>query len=68
MRQSTVLAEDKKGAELVKRIAIERLETVLSSLSEMSVDSRNIARTGTRRAPRLMVTTIVTTEAEDKKK
>jgi len=64
-RQSAVLAEDKKGVEMVKRIAITRLETVLSSLTEMSIDARKLARSG-RRGTRLMVTAIVATEAEDK--
>jgi len=63
-RQSSVLVEDKKGVEMVKRIAVERLETVLSSLTEMSVDARKFERSG-RRGRRLMITTIVATEAED---
>lgn len=64
MRQSAVFAENSKGVEMVKRIAIERLETVLSSLSEMSEDARKLKTPRNRRAPRLLVTTIVATEAE----
>jgi len=67
LRRSAVLTDEMKGVEMIKRVAIQRLETVLSSLSEMSADSRKSKRRELRPAPQLMVTAIVATEAEDKK-
>lgn len=65
-RQSALVSADKKGGEMLKRIALNRLETVLSSLADMSVDARSLKPSERHRARRLRVTAIVATEAEDK--
>jgi hypothetical protein len=67
LRQSAIAADDKRTTEMFKRIAVARLETVLSSLSEMSADTRSNRKQKPRQSRRLLVTAIVATEAEDKK-
>jgi transcriptional regulator with XRE-family HTH domain len=67
LRQSAISADDKRTIEMLKRIAVGRLETVFSSLSEMSADTRSNRKKKTRQSRRLLVTAIVATEAEDKK-
>ena len=67
LRQGTVSADDKRAVEMLKRIAVTRLDTVFNSLAAMSVDARNDRKRKQRRSRRLLVTAIVATEAEDKK-
>lgn len=67
LRQGAISALDKRSIEMLKRIAVTRLDTVLSSLAEMSADSGAIAQKKPRDSRRLLVTAIVATEAENKK-
>jgi hypothetical protein len=67
VRQSAISAEDKRTIEMLKRIAVTRLDAVFSSLGEMSVDSEGNSNRKRHKSRRLVVTAIVATEAEDKK-
>jgi hypothetical protein len=61
------MAEDKKRIAVAKRLAVERLETVLNSLAEISSDAHRPTRQeGRNKMHRLFVTTVVATEAEEK--
>jgi hypothetical protein len=67
LRQGAISADDNRAVEMLKRVAVARLDTVFNSLAELSVDSQ-LRRTGKSRPPRrLLVTAVVATEAEDKK-
>jgi len=65
LRQGAIASNDRKNVEMLKRIAVTRIETVLKSLSELSVDSRGESKAIPKRARRLLVSAIVATEAED---
>lgn len=65
LRQGTVAADDKRAVEMLKRIAVTRIDTVFSSLAAMSADAQSNGQRKQRRSRRLLVTTIVATEAED---
>jgi hypothetical protein len=67
LRQGAISAGDRRTIEMLKRIAVTRLDTVFSSLAEMSVDSEYTKIRKKRNSRRLMVSAIVATEAEDKK-
>jgi hypothetical protein len=66
LRQGAISADDKRSIEMLKRVAVTRLDTVFSSLAEMSADSQR-EKKKTHKSRRLLVTAIVATEAEDKK-
>jgi hypothetical protein len=67
LRQSTLSADDKRAVEMLKRIAVSRLDTVFSSLAEMSADSQRPGQKKRHKLRRLLVTAVVATEAEDQK-
>jgi hypothetical protein len=67
LRQGAISAEDKRTIEMLKRIAVTRLDAVFSSLREMSVESERDSKRMRHKPRRLIVTAIVATEAEDKK-
>jgi len=67
LRQGAISADDKRTIEMLKRIAVTRLDTVFSSLAEMSADTHHGRRKRNHQSRRLLVTAIVATEAEDKK-
>jgi hypothetical protein len=67
LRQGAVAADDKRAVEMLKRIAVTRLDTVFRSLATMSVDAPSNRKRKQRRSRRLLVSAIVATEAEDKK-
>lgn len=65
-RQSSISAEGSKGVAMMKRIALERLDTVLNSLAETSADTRPARAHGkNRRTRRLLIKIIVASESED---
>jgi len=64
-RQGAVSAEGKKGIEMIKRIAIGRLETVLNSLQEISPALTQARKSSRAQTQRLLVTAIVATESEE---
>lgn len=64
LRQGAISAGDKRTIEMLKRVAVTRLDTVFSSLAEMSADSQGAGKK--KKSRRLIVTAIVATEAEDK--
>lgn len=64
LRQGAVSAEGKRGIEMMKRIAIGRLETVLNSLTEISPAHTSVKKRGHPQTQRLLITAIVATEAE----
>jgi hypothetical protein len=66
MRQGAIAAEDKRALEMLKRIAVTRLETVFSSLSAMSTDSRRARKAKRGKSRRLLITAVVAAEAEGK--
>ena len=65
LRQGTISAGDKRTIEMLKRVAVTRLDTVFSSLAEMSADSQGAGKKK-QKSRRLIVTAIVATEDEDK--
>lgn len=67
IRQGAISAEDKRAVEMLKRIAVTRLDTVFSSLAAMSTDARRNRKGKQLRSRRLLVTAVVASEAEDKK-
>ena len=67
LRQGAISAGDKRTVEMLKRIAVTRLDTVFSSLAEMSADSGENAHGKKSDSRRLIVTAIVATEAENNK-
>jgi hypothetical protein len=66
LRQSAISADDKRAVEMLKRIAVARLDTVFNSLAAMSLDSQRRTQKKRHRPGRLFVTAVVATEAEDK--
>ena len=67
LRQGTISADDKRTIEMLKRIAVTRLDAVFSSLAEMSAEPEGELNRKKHKSRRLIVTAIVATEAEDKK-
>jgi hypothetical protein len=66
VRQSVIAARDLKSAGVAKRIAIERLETVLNSMNEISADRTPVSESKNRRLHRILVSAVVATESEDR--
>ncbi|HET9865484.1 MAG TPA: DUF6502 family protein [Steroidobacteraceae bacterium] len=65
LRNGSLAAGDPKSAEMLKKLAVSRLETVLNSLADISVDTSKAMHRKKRRARRLLISAIVATEAED---
>jgi hypothetical protein len=65
VRQSVIAARDLKSAGVAKRIAVERLETVLDSMNEISADRTPISESRNKRLHRILVSAVVATESED---
>jgi hypothetical protein len=66
VRQAVVAARDLKSASVAKRIAVERLETVLSSMNEISTDRSPATEPKNRRLHRLLISAVVAMESEEK--
>jgi hypothetical protein len=65
IRQAVVAARDLKSAAVAKRIAVERLETVLSSMNEISTDRASAKVRSNKRSHRLLVSAVVALEREE---
>jgi hypothetical protein len=64
-KRISVAAQDRKAVQMLKGIAIRRIDTVMSSLTEMSTQKpRPIARSN-QRTRRLVITATVSSETED---
>jgi hypothetical protein len=65
LRKGALTVEDPKGAEMIRRLAVSRLETVLNSLADISIDSPKAVQRQKHRSRRVWISAIVATEAED---
>jgi hypothetical protein len=65
LRKGALTVDNPKSAELLRRVAVSRLETVLNSLADISIDLPKVARKKKHRPRRLLISAIVATEAED---
>jgi hypothetical protein len=65
LRKCAVTVEDSKTAQMLKTIAVSRLETVLNSLADISGDFPKPPNKRKHRPRRLLISAIVATETED---
>lgn len=64
VRRGIVLSGDKKRQSMIKHIALARMQTVLNSLSQMSVPLRDQKKGGSRRS-RILLTAVVAADSEE---
>jgi hypothetical protein len=67
VRRATVATPDFRAVQMLKGIAIRRIEAVLNSLAEMSSDRLSITAKKGRLARRLLITATIATESEEEK-
>lgn len=66
IRHATVASYDLKTVQMLKGIAIRRIDTVLNSMAEMSSELQPLSAKKARRARRLLITAMIATESEEK--
>ena len=67
VRRAAVAAPDLRAVNMLKGIAIRRIEVVLNSLAEMSLDHQPLRPKTSRFARRLLITAMIASESEEEK-
>lgn len=66
IRHATVASYDLRTVQMLKGIALRRIDTVLNSMAEMSSEHQPLSAKKARRARRLLITAMIATETEEK--